>query len=53
MDLLVLGIHGVFGERLKVLPTTQGTNASYRTVVNSDMAAIALTEHGSLHMGWL
>ncbi len=51
MDLLVLGVHGVLGERLQMFPTTKRTEPADRGVVDGDVAAVALAEHGSFDMG--
>jgi len=53
MHLLVLGIHGIFGQRLQMFPAAQGAKPADRRVVHGYVAAVAFAEHGALDMGRL
>src|SRR5258708_16768109 len=51
MNLLVLGVHRVFGERLKMLPAAQRAQSpDVGAVVDGKIAAVALAEHRALGM---
>ena len=51
MDLLVLCIHGEFGERLQMLPAAQRAEPADCDVMYRKMAAVALAEHSTLGVG--
>jgi hypothetical protein len=53
MDLLVLGIHGVFGEWLQMLPAARrGEPPDVGSFMHRNVATVAFAEHFPLHMGW-
>src|ERR1700722_13491294 len=52
MNLLILRVHGVFRQRLQMLPATQRAEPSdIRSIVNGKIAAIALAVDGTLGVG--
>src|ERR1700681_3381121 len=52
VNLLVLGVHRVFRQRLQMLPAAQGTESSdVGAVMDGEVAAVALAEHGAFGMG--
>ena len=48
MDLLVLGVHRVFGERLQMFPAAQRAEATNRQGVYREVAPVTLAEYGAL-----
>ncbi|EWS53747.1 hypothetical protein X551_03450 [Methylibium sp. T29] len=50
VHLLVLRVHRVLRQRLQMLPAAQRADASERGVVHAEVAAVALAEHGALHV---
>ena len=52
VDLLVLGVHGVFRQRLQVLPAAQRAEPpDVGAIVHREIAAVAFAEHGAFGMG--
>ena len=52
VNLLVLGIHRVFRQRLQMLPAAQRTEPSHvSAIMDGEVAAVALAEHGAFGMG--
>jgi hypothetical protein len=50
VHLLILRIHGVFGERLQMLPAAQGAEPADVQRVHREMRAVAFAEHRALGM---
>ena len=51
VQLFVHGVHGVFGQGLKVLPAIEGADATNSHFIHRDVRTVAFTKNGSLHMG--
>ena len=52
MNLLVLGVHRVFRQRLQMLPAAQRADpADIGAIMDGEVAAVAFAEHGAFGMG--
>lgn len=51
MDLLILSEHGVFRQRLEMLPAAQRADFAQFAVMHRQVTPVALAEHRAFHMG--